>query len=166
MSRFWRTADGWVRTHANYPHHRARLLRALGMADNGRDEALVDPLAKELAAREALEIQETVYAEGGLAVAVATEPAPPGLPLIEAARIGEGGPASRLPLHPGHALTCTPGPRRPLRRHAKGAADRDPARRPRNAVPRNAVREDYCTIVMRSVTGGASGAAAVEWADR
>src|SRR5690348_12403016 len=22
LSRFWRTADGWVRTHANYPHHR------------------------------------------------------------------------------------------------------------------------------------------------
>ncbi|MGW2929844.1 CoA transferase, partial [Streptomyces fungicidicus] len=29
LSRFWRTADGWVRTHANYPHHRARLLAAL-----------------------------------------------------------------------------------------------------------------------------------------
>ncbi|CAM5471660.1 CoA transferase OS=Streptomyces tendae OX=1932 GN=F3L20_08695 PE=4 SV=1 [Streptomyces tendae] len=25
LSRFWRTADGWVRTHADYPHHRARL---------------------------------------------------------------------------------------------------------------------------------------------
>lgn len=24
LSRFWRTADGWVRTHANYPHHRKR----------------------------------------------------------------------------------------------------------------------------------------------
>src|SRR5699024_912123 len=24
LSGFWRAADGWVRTHANYPHHRAR----------------------------------------------------------------------------------------------------------------------------------------------
>ncbi|OEV22841.1 hypothetical protein AN220_27560, partial [Streptomyces nanshensis] len=41
LSRFWRTADGWVRTHANYPHHRARLLSALGMPDHGpaEDEA-------------------------------------------------------------------------------------------------------------------------------
>ncbi|MER6926330.1 hypothetical protein ABT314_46775, partial [Streptomyces spiralis] len=31
LSRFWRTADGWVRTHANYPHHRQRLLLALGL---------------------------------------------------------------------------------------------------------------------------------------
>ena len=31
LSRFWRTADGWVRTHANYPHHRERLLSALGV---------------------------------------------------------------------------------------------------------------------------------------
>lgn len=97
LSRFWRTADGWVRTHANYPHHRARLLRALGMTDTGRDEAHVDQVAKELAAREALEIQETVYAAGGLAVAVASAPAPAGLPLIEAARIGEGGPRSLAP---------------------------------------------------------------------
>ena len=29
LSRFWRTADGWVRTHGNYPWHRAALLRAL-----------------------------------------------------------------------------------------------------------------------------------------
>ncbi|MGW1272187.1 CoA transferase, partial [Streptomyces sp. NPDC002491] len=35
LSRFWRTADGWVRTHANYPHHRERLLRALGLPADG-----------------------------------------------------------------------------------------------------------------------------------
>ena len=29
LSGFWRTSTGWVRTHANYPHHRARLLAAL-----------------------------------------------------------------------------------------------------------------------------------------
>ncbi|MGV9281929.1 CoA transferase [Streptomyces sp. NPDC003730] len=75
LSGFWQAADGWVRTHANYPHHRARLLGALGLADTGQDHALVDTLAKELASRPALEIQEAVYAAGGLAVAVASAPA-------------------------------------------------------------------------------------------
>ena len=36
LSGFFRARDGWVRTHANYPHHRARLLRALDVpADAG-----------------------------------------------------------------------------------------------------------------------------------
>lgn len=29
LSGFFRTTDGWVRTHANYPHHRTRLLAAV-----------------------------------------------------------------------------------------------------------------------------------------
>jgi crotonobetainyl-CoA:carnitine CoA-transferase CaiB-like acyl-CoA transferase len=64
LSRFWRTADGWVRTHANYPHHRARLLRALGVPE--------DPAAVEaaLAERSALDVEDAVYAAGGLAVAL------------------------------------------------------------------------------------------------
>ena len=64
LSRFWRTADGWVRTHANYPHHRARLLRALGAPE--------DPVAVEaaLAERSALDVEDAVYAAGGLAVAL------------------------------------------------------------------------------------------------
>ncbi|MBB5958082.1 crotonobetainyl-CoA:carnitine CoA-transferase CaiB-like acyl-CoA transferase [Saccharothrix tamanrassetensis] len=70
LSRFWRAADGWVRTHANYPHHRARLLDALGVPDTGDDETLVERLAAEVAARPAEAVQEDVYAAGGLAVAV------------------------------------------------------------------------------------------------
>ncbi|MEV8597920.1 CoA transferase [Streptomyces sp. NPDC052012] len=66
LSRFWRTADGWVRTHANYPHHRARLLAALGVPE---DPAAV---AAALAERSAREVEETVYARGGLAVALRT----------------------------------------------------------------------------------------------
>jgi crotonobetainyl-CoA:carnitine CoA-transferase CaiB-like acyl-CoA transferase len=64
LSRFWRTADGWVRTHANYPHHRARLLDALGVPE--------DPTAVEaaLAERSALDVEEAVHAVGGLAVAL------------------------------------------------------------------------------------------------
>jgi hypothetical protein len=30
LSRFWRTADGWIRLHGNYPHHRAAAVRVLG----------------------------------------------------------------------------------------------------------------------------------------
>ncbi|MFH8803124.1 CoA transferase [Streptomyces sp. NPDC017936] len=69
LSRFWRTADGWVRTHANYPHHRERLLRALGPAGACGDPAAV---AAALAGRSALEVERTVSAAGGLAVALRT----------------------------------------------------------------------------------------------
>ncbi|MEV8036314.1 CoA transferase [Streptomyces sp. NPDC086182] len=68
LSRFWRTADGWVRTHANYPHHRARLLDALGL---GAD-ASVETVAACLAERSAENVEDTVYAAGGLAVALRT----------------------------------------------------------------------------------------------
>ena len=64
LSRFWRTADGWVRTHANYPHHRVRLLGALGVRD---DVAAVEAA---LAERSSVEVEEAVYAAGGLAVAL------------------------------------------------------------------------------------------------
>ncbi|MGP4090385.1 CoA transferase [Streptomyces sp. KR55] len=64
LSRFWRTADGWVRMHANYPHHRERLLAALEVPEDGVEAALAE--------RSALEVEEAVYAAGGLAVAVRT----------------------------------------------------------------------------------------------
>ncbi|MGW3246310.1 CoA transferase [Streptomyces sp. NPDC001070] len=85
LSGFWRTADGWVRTHANYPHHRARLLAALGLADAGGDDVLAGRMADELAARPAAEVERTVYAAGGLAVAVRA-PSPEPRPLVEFAR--------------------------------------------------------------------------------
>ncbi|MGW5094587.1 CoA transferase [Streptomyces nodosus] len=68
LSRFWRTADGWVRTHANYPHHRERLLRALSLTA----DASVETMAAVLAERPAAEVEETVYAAGGLGVALRT----------------------------------------------------------------------------------------------
>ncbi|MFC7815778.1 CoA transferase [Streptomyces sp. NPDC057367] len=95
LSGFWPAADGWVRTHANYPHHRARLLSALGIADRGGDRELVGVLSKELASRPAEEVQETVYAAGGLAVAVAGAPAAAGPALVERRHVGQGSP--RLP---------------------------------------------------------------------
>ncbi|GAX50385.1 putative L-carnitine dehydratase [Streptomyces olivochromogenes] len=70
LSRFWRTADGWVRTHANYPHHQRRLLGALGVPE-GRG-SLTEVVAEVLAERSAIEVEKTVYAAGGLAIALRT----------------------------------------------------------------------------------------------
>ncbi|MFC9428965.1 CoA transferase [Streptomyces sp. NPDC056987] len=101
LSGFWRAADGWVRTHANYPHHRARLLGALDIRDAGDTPATTRRLADALATRPAREIQEAVYAAGGLAVAVAPTPSAPtvplspggdALPLAETRAAGEGPP--------------------------------------------------------------------------
>ncbi|MFD7030633.1 CoA transferase [Streptomyces sp. NPDC059917] len=95
LSGFWRAADGWVRTHANYPHHRAALVGALGLAAGTPEE-----LRAAVAGRGAVEVQETVYAAGGLAVAVAPEYGAP-LPLVErrdgdvrGRRLGPGEPAA------------------------------------------------------------------------
>ncbi|GAA3680115.1 CoA transferase [Nonomuraea antimicrobica] len=96
LSGFWRAADGWVRTHANYPHHRARLLNALGIGDTGDDRVHAESLAAEVAARPARWIQETVYEAGGLAVAVAP---PDGTvhPLAETRPTGESRPRTLPP---------------------------------------------------------------------
>ncbi|MEU3692944.1 CoA transferase [Streptomyces narbonensis] len=66
LSRFWRASDGWVRTHANYPHHRAALLAALRAADS------VEAVAAAIGERKAVEVESAVYAAGGLAVALRT----------------------------------------------------------------------------------------------
>lgn len=63
LSRFAATADGHIRVHANYPHHRAALLRALGGLPE--DEALA-----VIATRGAEELEAAVVAEGGAAAAV------------------------------------------------------------------------------------------------
>ncbi|MFD8632191.1 CoA transferase [Streptomyces sp. NPDC059533] len=80
LSGFWRAADGWVRTHANYPHHEAALARALGLPS-----ATPEALRAAVAGRPAVEVQELVYAGGGLAVAVAEEYGEP-QPLVEPVR--------------------------------------------------------------------------------
>ncbi|GAT69376.1 carnitine dehydratase [Planomonospora sphaerica] len=91
LSGFWRASDGWVRTHANYPHHRSRLLDAVGVGDTGDDRALAEVFAARIATRPARWIQETVYAAGGLAVAVA-DPSPAALPLVETRLAAGSGP--------------------------------------------------------------------------
>ncbi|MFC9324505.1 CoA transferase [Kitasatospora sp. NPDC057015] len=90
LSGFWRSADGWIRTHANYPHHRARLLAALDLPD-GEDEAAVRRLAAALRELPGEQAQERAYAAGALAVAVAAPGGPAGLPLVHGAPRGATG---------------------------------------------------------------------------
>jgi crotonobetainyl-CoA:carnitine CoA-transferase CaiB-like acyl-CoA transferase len=66
LSRFWLTADGWVRTHANYPWHKQALLRALAMDD----DANADAIAAAMAERRAEDVEADVFAAGGVAGAV------------------------------------------------------------------------------------------------
>ena len=87
LSRFWRAADGWVRTHGNYPWHRSALLRALGCP--GDPESVATAIAA-LGAREA---EDLVTGAGGVAAAVRGEDIwraePPGR-AIAATRLVEG----------------------------------------------------------------------------
>ncbi|WP_104476355.1 CoA transferase [Microterricola pindariensis] len=68
LSGFFEAADGWVRTHANYPHHRARLCAAFGLDDSaGRDE-----FAEVLATLPAADAEALALARGALCVRVRT----------------------------------------------------------------------------------------------
>lgn len=116
LSRLWRTADGWVRTHANYPHHRERLLAALKVP---QDLATVESVASVLAGRSAQEVEEAVYAAGGLAVALRTPEqwaacaqgrAVARLPLVERGRL-DAAPARVFPSLPS---APSPSPSAPL----------------------------------------------------
>ncbi|MGQ7296477.1 CoA transferase [Quadrisphaera sp. KR29] len=101
LSRFWPTADGSVRVHANYPHHRAALLRALGVPDDGERATRAVPAA--LLERLSLEVEEAVVAAGGVTAAVrspqewASSPmgaALVGVPLVDLHRVGGDGAAA------------------------------------------------------------------------
>ncbi|WOH16800.1 CoA transferase [Paenarthrobacter sp. GOM3] len=63
MSGFRRTADGWIRLHANYPHHAARLLEAL----SARGPQDVD---RALLSMTSLEAEAAIVANKGVAAAV------------------------------------------------------------------------------------------------
>ncbi len=105
LSRFWRSRDGWVRTHANYPWHRKALLDVVGTRD---DPGLV---AAALAERTGEEIEAQVFGAGGVAAAVRTSAAwlahPQGAavaaePLVATERLGDS-PARRRPAGGGPA---------------------------------------------------------------
>jgi hypothetical protein len=102
LSRFWRAADGWVRTHGNYPWHRTALLRALGCAGDAEGEAA--PVAAAIAELGARQAEDLVTSAGGVAAAVRDEASwqaePPGQavaarPLVEATSVGSAPPRWR-----------------------------------------------------------------------
>lgn len=66
LSGFWPAADGWVRTHGNYPHHAARLRSLLGLDD----AAGPDQVRAALARRPAQELEDAAAGVGALVVAV------------------------------------------------------------------------------------------------
>jgi CoA transferase family III len=99
LSRFWRAADGWVRTHANYPWHREALLRAVGTT--GEPEAV----AAVIAGLGARQVETLVTGAGGVAAAVRSEDTwraePPGRAvaaagLVEGTEIGGAPPRRRV----------------------------------------------------------------------
>ncbi|WP_018154858.1 CoA transferase [Demetria terragena] len=63
MSGFYRTADGWIRVHANYPHHRERLQQALSATTRDEIQARLGEMSCSDAERE-------IRAVGGIAAAV------------------------------------------------------------------------------------------------
>jgi crotonobetainyl-CoA:carnitine CoA-transferase CaiB-like acyl-CoA transferase len=66
LSAFMPAADGWVRLHGNYPHHRLALLAALDAHDAEEVRAAV-------AERRAIDVEDAVVAAGGCAAAVRDE---------------------------------------------------------------------------------------------
>ncbi len=66
LSRFWRTRDGWIRTHANYPWHRDALLRTLGTKDDNQ------AVAAAIAERDGRDLEDAIVANGGVAAALRT----------------------------------------------------------------------------------------------
>lgn len=65
LSAFLPTADGWIRLHSGYPHHRAALMRALGHPRAG-----ADGVAAAIATWDGEELEAQVVAAGGAAAIV------------------------------------------------------------------------------------------------
>lgn len=66
LSGFWQTADGWVRTHGNYPHHAERLAALLGVDPS----STTDRVAAAIARWRTLPLEEEAAAEGAVVGAV------------------------------------------------------------------------------------------------
>lgn len=61
LSGFWRARDGWVRTHANYPHHERALRRLLGLGADAETDA-----AAAIAARTAADLEDRAAEIGAI----------------------------------------------------------------------------------------------------
>ncbi|KJQ55952.1 CoA transferase [Microbacterium sp. SA39] len=69
LSGFWRTSDGWIRTHGNYPHHAAALRNGLELATT----AGADEVRDAVAPRTSADAVHAILAAGGMAVPVLQE---------------------------------------------------------------------------------------------
>jgi len=66
LSRFWQTCDGWLRLHANYPWHRERALRVLGVQEH--PEAVAEAVLRWRGE----DLEDALAAAGALGFAVRT----------------------------------------------------------------------------------------------
>ncbi|MFD2027101.1 CoA transferase [Promicromonospora aerolata] len=69
LSGFFASADGWVRTHANYPHHRSRLTTLAGLPDDVGRAAF----ARRLAELPGQELEDRAADAGAIVARVRTE---------------------------------------------------------------------------------------------
>ena len=69
LSRFWATADGWLRLHANYAWHREAALRVLGCADG---PAGPEAVAAAVRTWRGADLEDALAAGGGVGNAVRT----------------------------------------------------------------------------------------------
>lgn len=76
LSGFWRAADGWVRTHGNYPHHARRLATLLGI----EPDAAKSEVEAAMARHEAVELETRAAEVGAIVGAVRTPEAWAALP--------------------------------------------------------------------------------------
>lgn len=68
LSAFHRTADGWIRLHANYPWHRSAARRVLGLPDN----ASTHDVWAAIADRTSVELETALHTAGGVGAVVRT----------------------------------------------------------------------------------------------
>lgn len=105
LSGFFRTSDGWVRTHGNYPHHAAALRRGLGL----QVDADAEVAASALRGMPAGVATQAITAAGGLCVGVAHEnPLVDrelrAAPIVDLTRSGLAAARSRVPAPAGAPL--------------------------------------------------------------
>jgi crotonobetainyl-CoA:carnitine CoA-transferase CaiB-like acyl-CoA transferase len=102
LSGFFATNDGWIRTHANYPHHRLRLCAVLGLSSS----VTASEFAAKVASLSAAAVEETAWQHGALAVRVRDpeEWQPTTAPLIAATRFDQ----RFAPLLPGARSAARP----------------------------------------------------------
>lgn len=70
LSGFWRTRDGWLRTHGNYPHHARRLLAAMGLDPSLNNNDAGPELARALSNIHGADADSRIQAAAGIAARV------------------------------------------------------------------------------------------------